>query len=135
MATKRAEIIGSDTLDSLPADMQSRTCVAALLWQMATVDGDLDRYEYLQMVNSLKREFKVSADVAIQTLDVAAFLNSDLARFNEFAERVAKSLTLTQRQAVYELVWSIAKADGVLREKELEFAGMVARRLKLSSMT
>ncbi|HQH26113.1 MAG TPA: TerB family tellurite resistance protein [Oligoflexia bacterium] len=116
--------------EGVPAEKRLRICVAALLWEMATVDGVLEQVEVERIFEMMGKEFSLSETEAATTIETVEYLKRQRCHLYQFLDEVNERFTAKQRERLYEMIWSVALADGFVHHYEKDFA--VYLRIKLN---
>ncbi len=124
--------LGSDR-HGVPADTQLQVAIAAFLWEMANVDGELNREELSEMISAIEHEFQIMGDEASQILSVAEFLMKERKRTDEFLQQLNDRLDSDQRNHLFQILMRVANADGFIDQREEHFANEMKERLNLAA--
>ena len=103
--------------------------VAAVLWQMARVDGLFDRREFDEIIFCLDRTLDLMDGEAAGLLEFARVLNARPERLNEFVDQLIKAYSPDQRTVIFTLACRVAEADGVVLAPEERLESALAAKL------
>jgi uncharacterized tellurite resistance protein B-like protein len=117
-----------------PADKRLRVCIAALLWEMAVVDGVLKVEEVEEIVRALHKQFGLTDEEAVETVEIIDYLKRQQSLLSGFLKEINERLNLSQRKLLFSLIHEVALADGYLHPHEKKFAEQLQIKLKLSAI-
>lgn len=108
-----------------------RIAVAALLWEMAHVDGLLDPSEFVEIIDLIDEEFDLQNYQTAALMEIVDFLRRQNTELNVFLKEVNENFGQLQKERLFELVWKVALADGRIDEHEEAFASVLKSKLGL----
>ena len=113
-----------------PGEIAFTVGVIALGAKMAKADGVVTRDE----VNALKEVFKIPAGEMKNVANIFNLAKKDVTGYEAYAEQLAAILKGNRKllEDVLEGLFHIAKADQVLRPREVEFLAQVAKRFGMT---
>lgn len=115
-----------------PARGQLRLAVAVLLWQMAHIDGKLEKAEYRRMIQLLDNEFHLVDQESADLLKIAEKLEQNSTEMEELFREVTRHFDEQQRGHLFDMVWEVARSDGKIEGFERVFAAYLRYKLNLS---
>ncbi len=114
-----------------PADRRLRVCVLLLLWEVARADGEVSKEEFQEIIRQACHEFHLMDQEAGELVEVAACLDSEQPRFDEFIGEVNRRFDREQREHLFSLLVGVAKADRHYSMDEQSFLAVVRDKLNL----
>ena len=115
----------------LEATHSARLAVAALLWEMAHIDGSIDKEEFNAVIKALDHEFHLMDSDAVELVDIVDFLRRTNQQLERFIEEINASYNREQRSHLVDLLWQIAESDGRIDRYEREFVQLIRNKLSL----
>lgn len=103
--------------------------VAAVLWEMARIDGDFDPREFTEIIFGLDRSMNLMDGEAAGLLEIAKVLNANPQRLSELVDQIIRNYSDDQRTVIYTMVCRVAEADGVIQNSERRLENALAAKL------
>jgi uncharacterized tellurite resistance protein B-like protein len=117
----------------IPCNKRLKTCVAVLLYQMAEADGNINHFEFEEIIRELGVEFKAIDEEAAELSEVGAFLAHEGKHLDRFIGEVNRHFDAPQREHLYDMILKVAQADGYLNPREQELAEFLREKLLLAA--
>ncbi len=119
---------------SSPSSDQDRTQVAAavLLLEAAHVDNECTEKELTHVIDTLRVNFNLSAEITSELIDIARAEKSTAVDLWEFTNQINETHSIAEKTILLESVWRIIYMDGRLDKYEDQFAHRLANLLRLS---
>lgn len=114
-----------------PVDRRVKVIVVALLWEMANIDHSIDQEEYDKIIRSMEHEFHLIDEDVGELIQIADFLTREHKHVEQFIDEVKVVYSPEQRKYLYDLLWEVARVDGVVDQKEGEFAAFLKKKLEV----
>jgi uncharacterized tellurite resistance protein B-like protein len=112
---------------SMAADERDlRTCVAALMVQVARVDDPLDAAERAVIERLLADRFLLSAVETRELVAAAERAVDQSTQIFRFTDSVVRRVDVADRVRIIEMLWEVAYADGVLDPHEDQLVRRIA---------
>lgn len=126
-------------IDSLAVDRDGnqveqdlRLATAALILEIAQLDGGYSVDEGQAMFHALGKEFALSTDSVHKLIAVAEQNVRGHGQIDDFAKIINEHFDDIQKQRILAIAWKIIQADGVGSQKESRFAVVLREKLNLS---
>jgi len=103
--------------------------VAALLIEMAVIDGEFSETEREHIVRILENEYQLSEDDVSSLLDEASAEVRSSTDYWRFTNMINENYTLEEKVRIVELLWKIIYADGTVEKHEDYLIRKLARLL------
>ncbi len=110
-----------------------RLAVAALMFHIITVDGEIGQQELDQLKRILQQQYDLSEDDTQELMDLARERDEDSVDLYRFTSVLKRKLEPEQRLRVIEILWEMGFADGSVHEFEDNTIWRVAELLGVSS--
>jgi len=95
-----------------------RIATCAIMIEAARADDEFSPEEHSIIVNSLKREFALTDEEAVDLIDAASRRISESVDTWNFTNTLHENLTETERNVIIEEIWRIMFSDGRLGQHE-----------------
>jgi len=106
-------------IDAKHSDTQHlRLTAAALMMEVGQADFRLDEKELLVMRELLGKRFGLSAEQVTQLLQAADTQVQESTDLHHFTAHINRDWSLDEKFQLYQWLWRVAYADGVLSEHE-----------------
>lgn len=115
-----------------PIDQKLRLAVVALLWEMAHIDGRQSSAEFIEVVRSIDHEFHLLDEQSGELIQLVDFLHRQSPQFDRFIAEINQLYSQDQKQYLLDLIWKVAKADGLIEANEREFIKLLSAQLMLN---
>jgi uncharacterized tellurite resistance protein B-like protein len=106
------------TPDERDPDHAIRVATAALLVEVARIDGEVSETERAAVLRAVRGKFGVSEDEARTLLDLAEAEVKQANDYYQFTSLINRTFTPEQKARVIEQMWAAAYADGELSAHE-----------------
>ncbi len=120
----------SDPVD--PAFWRHRTTVAALLFKVMPIDGEIHKSEIARLHRILADEFSIEEGEVISLIEEAQFAVDSASDISDLSKTLEISLTYEEKLNLISHMWEMVFADGKLHEYELLLVERVASLLGVS---
>jgi uncharacterized tellurite resistance protein B-like protein len=109
-----------------------RLATAALLVEVARIDGEVTDVERAAVLRAVRGKFGVSADEAQTLVDLAEQEVGQANDYYQFTSLINQRFPQDQKERVIELMWQVAYADKTLSAHELHVMRKVAGLLHVT---
>ena len=116
-----------------PVTKEAKLAVAAILWEMAFVDGRKSDTEFTEVIRLLDHEFHLMDEESGELVQVVDFLRRQSQQFPRFINDINENYDDQQKAKLIEMLWRVAEADGRLDEYEKEYIDFMRIQLGLGS--
>ena len=110
-----------------------RLAVAALMFHIIAVDGDVEQQELDQLKAVLQQRYELSEEDTQELMELAQEKDNEAVDLYGFTSVLKKKLEPEQRLSVIEALWEMVYADGSVHEFEDNTIWRVAELLGVSS--
>lgn len=110
-----------------------RLAVAALMFHIIAVDGDIEQQELNQLKAVLQQRYELSEEDTQELMKLAQEKDNEAVDLYGFTSVLKKKLQPEQRLSVIEALWEMVYADGSVHEFEDNTIWRVAELLGVSS--
>lgn len=110
-----------------------RLAVAALMFHIIAVDGDVEQQELDQLKAVLQQRYELSEEDTQELMELAQEKDNEAVDLYGFTSVLKKKLEPEQRLTVIEALWEMVYADGSVHEFEDNTIWRVAELLGVSS--
>jgi len=115
------------------AQHEQRLAAAALLVHAAQVDGEYSEAERQRLTSLLEEHFSLGRLELAELLGTAEIEEREAVDLYRFTSVLARHLDQPGRQAIVEMLWEVAMADGTVHEFEDNLVWRVAELLGVSA--
>jgi len=120
----------SDPVD--PVFWRNRTTVAALLFKVMPIDGEIHKSEVARLHRILADEFSIGEDEVFSLIQEAQFAVDSASNIADLSKSLEVSLTYEEKLNLISHMWEMVLADGKLHEYEMLLVERVAALLGVS---
>lgn len=106
------------TPDNPPNDEEIKLATAALMYEVAGADNNLDETEQQAIEKLLADAFKINAEDSRKLANLARENAVDSISLHSFTSVITKQWAYEDRSRVIEMMWEVALADGRLDDHE-----------------
>ncbi|KZK76142.1 Tellurite resistance protein TerB [Pseudovibrio sp. Ad13] len=110
-----------------------RLAVAALMFHIIAVDGEIEQQELDQLKRVLQQQYELNEEDTKELMDLAKVRDEDAVDLYGFTSVLKRKLEPEQRLTVIEALWEMVYADGSVHEFEDNTIWRVAELLGVSS--
>lgn len=110
-----------------------RLAVAALMFHIIAVDGEIEQQELDQLKRVLQQQYELNEEDTKELMDLAKVRDEDAVDLYGFTSVLKRKLEPEQRLTVIEALWEMVYADGAVHEFEDNTIWRVAELLGVSS--
>ncbi len=104
--------------DSRPNEDEIKLATAALMYEVASADNDLDDSEQQAIEALLAQAFDIGADDSQKLAQLARANAADATSLHAFTSVITRQWAYEDRSRVIEMMWQVALADGRLDDHE-----------------
>jgi uncharacterized tellurite resistance protein B-like protein len=104
--------------DAVQREAALRMATAVLMVDVARADHDFDEDEFDRLLKLLESHLNLSADDALELVNVANDKVDELVSLHEFTALLHENLDEDEKSRIVGLLWQIAYADGRLHRYE-----------------
>ncbi len=124
-------LVGEADLDLKPQLWQDKSAIAALLFMVMPVDGEIHDKELQRLARILEDEFDINESESAKLIAEARHHVEQPGEMDALTSRLCGTMSVAQRLTLISHMWEMVFADGRLHEFELLMVERVAKLLDL----
>ncbi|WP_096084424.1 TerB family tellurite resistance protein [Agaribacterium haliotis] len=121
----------ADGADPVPDEHAIQLACAALLVEVASIDGHFDKQEQQKLVETLKRRYQLSTEESLELQQHAQAERKDATSLHQFTRLINEHRSNEKKFSLLVDMWKIAYADGQLDKYEEHIIRRIADLLHL----